>query len=107
MDSAVETHADHEEAHYEEHHGDLYYVKIALFLAVITGAEVLWSYKNVPELFLPVLFIMMTVKFVVVVLFFMHLRFDHKLFSFLFWSGLVLALGVYIAALSTMRFFAK
>ena len=108
MDTAVEAHeADHPETHYEEHHTDLYYVKIAIFLAAVTGAEVVLSYSHIGALFLPVLLILMVVKFVVVVLFFMHLRFDHKLFNFLFWSGLGLAVGVYIAALFTLRFFAK
>ena len=108
MDTAVEPHeGDHVEAHYEEHHTDLYYVKIAIALAVITALEVLWSYNNVSAIFLPVLLVMMAIKFVMVVLFFMHLRFDHRLFNFLFWSGLGLAIGVYVAALSTMKFFLK
>jgi hypothetical protein len=37
----------------------------------------------------------------------MHLRFDHGLFSFLFYSGLVLAIGVYVAFLSTLHFFLR
>lgn len=102
------TAVEHHDAAHGEHtaHSDLYYAGIAVFLAVVTGAEVVWSYYNVPALFIPVLFAMMIIKFVVVVLFFMHLRFDSKIFGFLFWSGLVLALGVYVAALSTMKFFA-
>jgi cytochrome c oxidase subunit 4 len=103
--TAVEHHEAHGDAAHEEH-SDLYYVKIALFLAVVTGAEVALSYMDVGPLFLPILFVLMIVKFVVVVLFFMHLRFDSKIFGFLFWSGLLLALGVYIAALSTLKFFA-
>ena len=94
------TTVDHHEAGHEAEHGaaahgehkDIYYVKIALVLAAITGLEVALSYSHVGALFLPALFILMTIKFVMVVLFFMHLRFDHKLFSFLFWSGLLLAL---------------
>lgn len=100
-DAAHGEHAEHEE------HSDLYYAKIAIFLAVVTGAEVALSYMDVGPLFLPLLFILMIVKFVVVVLFFMHLRFDNRIFGFLFWSGLVLALGVYVAALSTLKFFAS
>ena len=108
MDTAVEPHeGDHVEAHYEEHHADLYYVKIAIFLAAVTGAEVILSYSHIGALFLPLLLILMVVKFVVVVLFFMHLRFDHRLFNFLFWTGLLLAVGVYAAALATLKFFVK
>ena len=108
MDTAVEPHeGDHVEAHYEEHHTDLYYVKIAIVLGVITGLEVLLSYSHIGKLFLPTLLILMAIKFVMVVLFFMHLRFDHRLFNFLFWTGLFLAVGVYAAALATLKFFVK
>jgi len=51
------------------------------------------------------LFVLMTVKFIVVVSYFMHLKFDNKLFSYLFYTGLILALAVYIGALSTFKFF--
>ena len=108
MDTAIEPHeGEHAEPHYEEHHTDLYYVKIAIILAVITGLEVLLSYSHIGKLFLPTLLILMAIKFVMVVLFFMHLRFDHKLFNFLFWTGLFLAIGVYAAALATLKFFVK
>jgi cytochrome c oxidase subunit 4 len=49
--------------------------------------------------------IMMVVKFVMVVSYFMHLKFDSKIFSFLFYTGLALALFVYFAALATFKFF--
>ena len=35
----------------------------------------------------------------------MHLKFDNKIFSFMFYLGLVLAVLVYCAALSTFHFF--
>jgi cytochrome c oxidase subunit 4 len=35
----------------------------------------------------------------------MHLKYDNKMFSYLFYSGLILALLVYLAALMTFRFF--
>ena len=51
------------------------------------------------------LLIMMAIKFVMVVSYFMHLKFDNKVFSWLFYTGLVLAVGVYCAALATFKFF--
>ena len=42
-----------------------------------------------------------------VVLFFMHLRFDSKWFNIVFWVGIVLAVIVYSAALATFHFFAS
>jgi cytochrome c oxidase subunit 4 len=47
----------------------------------------------------------MIVKFVIVVSYFMHLKFDNKLFSYLFYSGLILAIAVYAGALATFKFF--
>jgi len=44
-------------------------------------------------------------KFVTVVSLFMHLRFDNRLFSWLFYSGLFLAVIVYLIALLTFRVF--
>jgi cytochrome c oxidase subunit 4 len=54
---------------------------------------------------MPTLFVLMTVKFIVVASYFMHLKFDNKLFSYLFYTGLILAVLVYAGALSTFKFF--
>jgi cytochrome c oxidase subunit 4 len=75
------------------------YVRIALILAAITALE------DFGWLFMPALMIMMVIKFVMVVSYFMHLKFDNKLFSWLFYTGLILAVGVYCAALATFKFF--
>lgn len=93
----------------EHQHGatDKQYIGIALLLAAITAAEVAISYIDVGPIFLPALLIMMVAKFFIVVSFFMHLKFDHKLFSWLFYAGLFLAVGVYVGALATFHFFGK
>ncbi len=46
----------------------------------------------------------MVVKFWVVASFFMHLRFDSRLFSFLFYLGLGFAVVLYSAVLATFHF---
>ena len=85
---------------------DRQYVQVALILAAITGLEIYASYADwLGDAFIPLLLIMMVIKFVSVVLFFMHLKFDSKIFSWLFYSGLLLAVGVYVAALFTFKFF--
>ncbi|MCX6518036.1 MAG: cytochrome C oxidase subunit IV family protein [Actinobacteria bacterium] len=84
---------------------DTGYIKIALILAAITALEVSTYYVDFGPLFMPSLMIMMVVKFVMVVSYFMHLKFDSKIFSFLFYTGLGLALFVYIVALATFKFF--
>jgi cytochrome c oxidase subunit 4 len=89
-----------------QHPSDLQYVWVAIFLAVVTGAEVAMSYIDVTNaVYIPVLLVMMIVKFSVVVLWFMHLRFDSRLFRRLFLSGIVLAVGVYMAFLLSMQYF--
>ena len=101
MSAATETHTDSHD------HGltDAGYIKIALILAAITALEVSTYYIDFGALFLPLLLTMMVVKFVMVVSYFMHLKFDNRLFSFLFYVGLGLALFCYIVALATFKFF--
>jgi cytochrome c oxidase subunit 4 len=91
----------------EGHHGatDKQYILIALALALITGLEVSISYIDIGPLFLPLLLVLMAIKFVVVVSYFMHLKFDNKIFTMAFYTGLGLAVFVYVAALSTFHFF--
>lgn len=52
------------------------------------------------------LLLMMAVKFWVVTWFFMHLRNDSKLLTYIFYFGLLLAVAVYCAAMATFRYFA-
>src|SRR3954465_7488690 len=91
----------------EGHHGatDKQYIIIAAILAAITALEITLSYIDVGPIYLPALLILMAVKFLTVVSYFMHLKFDNKILSFLFCLGLVLAVLVYCAALSTFHFF--
>ena len=81
------------------------YVRIALILAVITALEVSTYYVDFGPLFMPSLMIMMVVKFFMVATYFMHLKFDNKIFSWMFYTGLFLAIGVYVTALATFKFF--
>jgi cytochrome c oxidase subunit IV len=100
-------HDEHADQHAKEHHSDVFYVQIAIALALITGLEVWLSYLHIGSLFMPALLILMTIKFFMVVLFFMHLKFDSKWFSFFFYTGLALAVLVYLAFLATFHFFTK
>jgi cytochrome c oxidase subunit 4 len=84
---------------------DSRYMVIAFILAAITAAEVAASYIDIGPLFIPMLLVLMAIKFFVVVSFFMHLRFDNRVFTWMFYSGVFLALAVYLAALATFRFF--
>jgi cytochrome c oxidase subunit IV len=111
MTSAVE-HTEHAvETHGHEHSWtDGKYVMVAVYLAIMTAVEVGLSYMHpsfAPWLPTVLLCIIMVVKFVTVVLFFMHLRFDDKMFGRLFWSGLILAIVVFLAMATTLQIWAK
>lgn len=78
------------------------YWKVAVVLTLITIGEV-WVYY-IPafvasRLFLPTLLTMSAVKFAIVVLFYMHLRYDHKLFRSLFTGPLIIATCTLMALL--------
>jgi cytochrome c oxidase subunit 4 len=97
--------------HDEVHEGlkDREYVVVALVLAAITAVEVGLTYATaLPHWFFMLsLLTLMTVKFFTVVLFFMHVRYDAKIFGRLFYIGLGLAVFVYMVALFTFHFFSS
>lgn len=90
-----------------DHPSDKKYIQIALLLAVITAAEVATFYveDSLGPALVPLLLAMMVVKFFIVAAWFMHLRFDSNLFTRVFVAGILLAVGVYLAFLSTFEFF--
>jgi cytochrome c oxidase subunit IV len=78
------------------------YKWVALILTVITVIEV-WVYY-IPQfvasrLFVPALLVMSAVKFAIVVMFYMHLKYDHKLFRALFTGPLIIAILTMIVLL--------
>ena len=76
------------------------YVQIAMILAVITGVELLLIFLPFARpLLVTGLVLLSAVKFLFVILFFMHLRWDRVLCTILFFIGLVLAGGTMWALL--------
>jgi cytochrome c oxidase subunit IV len=107
VEPALEPAVDHDSTHEAEHPRDALYLKVAAALFVLTGLEVYSTYAEwLGSAFIPLLLSMMAIKFLLVVLFFMHLKFDAKIFGRLFWTGFFLAVSVYVAALATFKFFA-
>jgi len=99
----VETSPEEGGTHHD-HPGEGKYIKIALILAVITAAEVAFSYWEAVEgILAPSLIFMSIVKFAMVVAYFMHLRFDSRLFRRLFVAGLCLAVFCFGAVLTTFH----
>ena len=82
------------------------YTVIAIILAVVTLIEVAIVYqKFMQPVLIPVLLILSTGKFVTVAMFYMHLRFDNRLFSIMFVSGILLAAAVMVALLTLFGVF--
>src|SRR3954454_23624631 len=76
------------------------FVGIAMVLAVITGVEIILVYLPVTKwLVTTALIILSTVKFMFVIFFFMHLRWDKLFCTILFFIGLILAGGTMWALL--------
>ncbi|HMJ78232.1 MAG TPA: cytochrome C oxidase subunit IV family protein [Iamia sp.] len=108
-DTAIPAEVDeHADADHGDHASDTLYIQIALGLAVLTGMEVAWPYivDDGPILMFPLL-IVMAIKFVIIAAFFMHLKFDSKVLTRVFYTGLFLAVGVYLAALTTFQIFSN
>ena len=104
----VDTHGDD---HAHDHPTDGMYVKIAIILGVITGAEVgtyFWEdlFGTAPSTtaLILTLFPMMIAKFAIVCGYFMHLKFDNKIFRRVFVFGIVLATAVYFIMFFSMEY---
>jgi len=90
---AVPQHTDEHQEH--AHPGVMVYVQIAVILALITSAEVAVYYIEWMQPYLVyTLLIMSAIKFLIVVGYFMHLKFDNRLFAYIFFFGLVLGMGI-------------
>lgn len=97
-------HAPHAAAadHEHEHPTWKEYKWVAFWLTLITVLEV-WFYY-IPRFvaspyFVPTLLILSATKFAIVVLFYMHLKYDHKLFRALFSAPLLIAMSMIVALL--------
>jgi cytochrome c oxidase subunit 4 len=82
------------------------YVRIGVILAVLTALEVAVAYTDVPHaVLIPTLFLLAIVKFALVVLWFMHLKFDDRRYARFFVIGLSGAAILYLVVLISFRAF--
>jgi cytochrome c oxidase subunit 4 len=85
------------------HPGPLEYARIGIILAVITAVEVAIFYASLSKWALVVVLVLLSaLKFAMVVLWFMHLKFDAPVFSWFFVGGLALASLLFVVVLSTL-----
>jgi heme/copper-type cytochrome/quinol oxidase subunit 4 len=98
--------AGHEAAHGPHetaHPGPAEYARIGIILAVVTAVEVAMFYAGIAQWALvSILVVLSGVKFTLVVLWFMHLKFDARLFSTLFVAGILLAGALFVVVLATL-----
>jgi cytochrome c oxidase subunit 4 len=100
--------SDHGDGHVE-HPSDWLYAKVALVLGVLTGIEVFTYFESVLDwgkLLMPLLIVLMGIKFYLIAAYFMHLKYDPKILRRAFLVGILLALGVYLIMLIAFEFFA-
>lgn len=82
------------------------YIRIGIVLAVLTGLEVASYYVDVnTSVLIPTLFVLALIKFVLVVLWFMHLRFDDRRYARFFVMGIALAATLFLIVLISFRTF--
>ena len=82
------------------HPGAKEYLAIATVLTVLTAIEVAVFYiPSLKVILVPTLLTLSTVKFALVAMFYMHLKFDHRLFSWLFVVPMLIAALVILALL--------
>lgn len=97
--------SDHEVDAHNNHPGERTYIRIAIILALITLIEVVIYYiEALSGILVPALVLLSAAKFVTVVGYFMHLKFDDRRLGWIFSGGLVVAFAVFIG-LFVMQYF--
>ncbi len=77
-----------------------FYIQVAMILSVVTGIEVVLVYLPLPKWFVVTTLVTLSAgKFMAVIFYFMHLRWDKLFCTILFFIGLVLAGGTMWALL--------
>jgi cytochrome c oxidase subunit 4 len=103
MSSAASApHAAHVQGHAHADTGKFHlFVQIAMLLGIITGVEIVIIYLPLAKgLIVTALSVLSLVKFMYVIFYFMHLKFDKLFCTILFFIGLVLASGTVAALLA-------
>ncbi len=97
-DTATEATTDVAVTHDDHHPSAREYVQIAGALFGLTAMEFSTYFIEFGPLHIPLLLVLMGIKFMLVAGFFMHLKFDTRVFRQLMITGLVGAMTLYLAA---------
>jgi cytochrome c oxidase subunit IV len=92
----------HPEGH--EHPGVMTYVVVGIALAILTALEVAVIYiPALSSVVVPILLALTTAKFALVVMFYMHLKMDDRIFTWVFVAPGVLAVFLVVALIVLFR----
>jgi cytochrome c oxidase subunit IV len=98
----AETGHEAQEAH--EHPSNMTYVVVGIALAILTALEVAVIYiPALSPVVIPILLVLTTAKFALVVMFYMHLKMDDRIFTWVFIAPGVLAVFLVIALILLFR----
>ena len=101
-----ETQAIQQDIAHSDHPTPGTYFKVAMTLSIITAVEVgVFYLEFVGWGIIPILVLLSGAKFILVCMYYMHLKFDDRIFSTMFVAGLVTASGVILALMAMFRFF--
>jgi cytochrome c oxidase subunit IV len=87
-----------------EHPGPRKYLLIMIILGVLTALEVAaYETAALKQVLVPILLVLTTAKFALVVMFYMHLKFDSRIFSWVFVAPLILAVSVVVSLIILLQ----
>jgi cytochrome c oxidase subunit IV len=102
-----ERHGPAEPAHGTDEHahpGTMTYVVVGVILAILTALEVAVIYiPALDPVALPILLVLTTGKFALVVMYYMHLKMDNPLFTWVFIAPTMLAVFLIVALVILFR----
>jgi cytochrome c oxidase subunit IV len=102
MAKPADIHIQHVGAHGDDHHaghpGPRLYIIIGVVLTILTIAEVAVYYiEALSGVLVPLLLVLSAAKFILVVQYYMHLKFDSKVFTSVFLGPFALAVLVIVS----------
>ena len=83
------------------------YLGIFILLTGFTLVETVISYVQREEIKIPVLIVLSLAKAILVLLYFMHLKFDSRIFTYLFIAGIVLSIPLILVMTIVMPIIAS
>lgn len=88
--------SDQPQAEHSRHPTFKQYALVAIILFAITIVEflIIWPENRIEAFSTPILIVLSIVKFAIVISFYMHLKFDNKLLTWIFLGGLALGTAV-------------